>query len=76
MTLPAVRPVIFLKAHVRGYTRKDGTTVAPHEDKRRARKDIDPAKVFGQLVAPLAIQAYGKLGVMARDAVDHWNVNW
>lgn len=42
----------------------------------RKRQDIDPAKVFGQLVAPLAIQAYSKLGVMARDAVDHWNVNW
>lgn len=32
------RPVLFLKAHVRGYTKKDGTFVAPHEDKRKAAK--------------------------------------
>lgn len=49
-----------------------------HYDRLMAsdRQDLDPAKVFGQMVAPLAIQAYNKLGSKARDAVDHWGVNW
>ncbi|HEY0205545.1 MAG TPA: hypothetical protein VGC15_15485 [Acetobacteraceae bacterium] len=28
------QPVLFLKASIKGYTRSDGTTVAPHEDSR------------------------------------------
>lgn len=33
----AKRPkVLFFKAHVEGYTRADGTAVAPHEDSRPA----------------------------------------
>lgn len=30
------KPIFFLKSHVSGYTRKDGTFVAEHEDKRHA----------------------------------------
>ncbi len=31
--------VFFFKAHVKGYTRKDGTVVATHEDRRPAKKE-------------------------------------
>lgn len=31
MKIHAAHPVLFLKAHVKGYTRGDGVTVAPHE---------------------------------------------
>ncbi len=31
MKLPADRPILFLKAHVNGYTKTDGTVVASHE---------------------------------------------
>ena len=33
---PARRAMILLKAHVKGYTKKDGTYVRPHQDKRVA----------------------------------------
>lgn len=32
-------PVLFFKSHVDTYTRKDGTVVQAHEDKRQAAKD-------------------------------------
>lgn len=32
--LPKDRPILFLKANIRGYTRKDGTVVKPHTDSR------------------------------------------
>ncbi len=63
--------IIFLKAHVAGYTRADGTAVRPHED-RRSKK---PSKLFGS-VAGLAKRAYDSLGHDAKSAVDAWNVNW
>lgn len=31
--------ILFLKAHVSGYTKKDGTVVAAHEDKRGSRRE-------------------------------------
>jgi hypothetical protein len=34
---------LFFKAHIKGYTRKDGTFVAPHEDKRQASLFDEPA---------------------------------
>lgn len=34
--IEAQAPILFFKAHVRGYTRKDGTAVRPHEDNRQA----------------------------------------
>lgn len=36
MKLPADRPILFLKAHVRGYVRRDGAYVKPHDDKRQS----------------------------------------
>jgi hypothetical protein len=38
--------VLFLKAHVEGYTRKDGTTVKPHDDRRPGAKHKAGAHVF------------------------------
>lgn len=32
------RPILFLKSHVDGYTRRDGTYVKPHDDKRAAKE--------------------------------------
>jgi len=31
--------ILFLKTHISGYTRADGTAVAPHEDKRQSLQD-------------------------------------
>jgi hypothetical protein len=45
---PARPQVLFVKAHVSGYTRKDGTVVGPHEDGRRpAQPDMFPRKATG-----------------------------
>lgn len=38
-----MKPIVFLKAHVKGYTRKDGTYVKPHETKAPAAKPKPPA---------------------------------
>lgn len=35
---------LFFKSHIDGYTRADGTFVAPHEDKRAAAKSISPVQ--------------------------------
>lgn len=40
-------PVLFVKAHVKGYTRKDGVFVAAHQDKRTAKSYVE--KVQGDL---------------------------
>ncbi len=36
--------IVFFKAHISGYTKQDGTFVAPHEDNRIARKLRPPPK--------------------------------
>lgn len=59
---------LFVKSHVRGYTRADGTVVRPHESKRIKKQ-------FGTL-GGMAKRAHASLSVRARDAVDSWNVNW
>lgn len=61
--------IIFLKTHVHGYTRADGTPVAPHEDRRRKKE-------FGSQLASLAKRAHASLSTEARNAVEAWNVNW
>jgi len=38
---PLKKAILFVKAHIKGYTKKDGTFVAPHEDKRQAAIDHD-----------------------------------
>jgi hypothetical protein len=37
-------PILFLKTHVEGYTKKDGTYVGPHEDSRTKKADDHPVK--------------------------------
>lgn len=64
-------PILFLKSHVKGYVRADGTSVKPHEDKRTKK----PSQVFG-IVAGMAKRAHAGLSTEARNAVDSWNVNW
>lgn len=39
MRQPRAPRVLFFKAHIEGYTRKDGTFVAPHDDKRPTRRE-------------------------------------
>ena len=63
--------IIFIKSHIAGYVRKDGTTVKPHEDKRTKK----PSKIFGS-VAGLAKKAHAGLSSKAKEAVDSWNINW
>lgn len=40
-----MRELLLIKSHVAGYTRKDGTYVAPHEDRRVKRVEGRPAQV-------------------------------
>lgn len=63
--------ILFFKSQIAGYTRRDGTYVKPHSD-RRTKK---PSKAFGSVVG-LAKRAYGGLSSEAKNAVDHWNINW
>lgn len=68
--------VVFLKAHVSGYTKKDGTYVAPHEDKRAAKKhDVPAAAAALQKFVSEAKSKYGdevRLGKLRwpRDVVE------
>jgi hypothetical protein len=63
--------ILFFKSQIAGYTRRDGTYVRPHSD-RRTKK---PSKAFGSVVV-LAKRAYEGLSPQAKNAVDSWNVNW
>lgn len=71
-------PILFLKARVKGYVKRDGTFVRPHERQGDEAKyhDSRSEHVFGRVVAPLAIAAYKRLSPEAKQAVDSWNVNW
>lgn len=52
--MPA-RPILFLKAHIDGYTRDDGTFVRPHEDARPTRRVIHATEAhFEHFVPPAA----------------------
>lgn len=72
------RPILFLKARVKGYTKRDGTFVRPHDRSGAEAKHHDSLaeNVFGRQIAPLAIRATHSLGEVARRAVEDWNVNW
>lgn len=39
MSQQILKAIILLKSHIDGYTKKDGTFVAPHEDKRKSAKE-------------------------------------
>lgn len=49
-----IKAMLFLKAHIKGYTRKDGTYVPPHDDNRTAAKPATaPKKTFAEGLASL-----------------------
>lgn len=67
-------PILFLKAHVSGYTRKDGTYVAEHEDSRHAAKkhaDVKADRIFSMLAD--AEDSGGKHAALdlANDIIQH-----
>lgn len=66
-----MKPIIFIKSHVSGYTKRDGTVVSPYSNKRVGK----PSQTFGK-VASLAIRAHDSLSSQAKNAVDSWNINW
>jgi hypothetical protein len=39
--MPRLIPLLFIKSHIKGYTRKDGTYVQDHDDKRQ-KKPYEP----------------------------------
>ena len=49
---PLKKAILFFKAHIKGYTKKDGTFVSPHEDKRPSAKEPEawaiPASAWPQ----------------------------
>src|SRR3546814_16244143 len=45
--VPAMMPIILLKAHVKGYTKKDGRYVKPHETKAPGAKQKLKAPQLG-----------------------------
>lgn len=46
---PAMIKAIFLKAHVDAYTKKDGTFVAAHEDKRKKHVEVKSDQLYRML---------------------------
>jgi hypothetical protein len=60
INVPKVKKVLFLKAHVKGYTKKDGTVVKPHESLAHARA---AAEVAGRVT--------GATGKAAHEASSH-----
>jgi predicted ABC-type ATPase len=45
--MPRLIPLLFIKSHIRGYTRKDGTYVQDHYDKRQAKPDEPHGSAHG-----------------------------
>lgn len=57
---PAMIKAIFLKTHVAAYTKKDGTVVAPHEDRRAAAQRLaDKIRAHGPEFEPHVEEASG-----------------
>lgn len=61
----------FYKSHVAAYTKKDGTFVAEHEDKRRKHADVKPEHLYGMLAD--AEDSGGRAAVheLAHDVIQH-----
>lgn len=58
--------LLFLKAHVSGYTKRDGTVVQPHEDSRVAANDWKPGAAAERIVARLRDRGF-------EADVQHWS---
>lgn len=61
----------FYKSHVAAYTKKDGTFVAEHDDKRRKHADVKPEHLYGMLAD--AEDSGGRAAVheLAHDVIKH-----
>lgn len=55
-----IKALLFLKANIKGYTRKDGTYVAPHSDNRHAATPAAPTpkKTFSEHLAEMPNAEY------------------
>lgn len=62
---------LLAKSHVAAYTKKDGTFVAEHDDKRRKHADVKPEHLYGMLAD--AEDSGGRAAVheLAHDVIKH-----